>query len=147
MSINKLPLKNLYAWTIVLTAVTMIGGILSIISGIGIEITIPVAPDIPGGIILLLLGLLLATGLYEGMHDHTRWVQFGYTGIILILIFGVCTVIISGANLLSLMLEGEETDPVSILYSGYVWAAILALPIYPGLKTLLFGCSQDGAFS
>lgn len=146
MSINKLPHKNLYVWTVVLTAVTMIGGILSIITGIGIETAIPATPDIPGGIILLLLGSLLATGLYEGRHDHARWVQFGYTGIILILIFGVCTVIISGANLLSLMLEGEETDPVSILYSGYIWAAILAMPIYPGLKKLLFGCSQGGAF-
>jgi len=146
MSINKLPHKNLYTWTIFLTLVTIVGGILSIITGIGIETGIPATPDIPGGLILLLLGLLLATGLYEGMHDHARWVQFGYTGIILILIFGVCTAIISGANLLSLMIEGEQVDPVTILSSGFIWAALLALPVYPGLKKLLFGCSQGGAF-
>ncbi|WP_319538208.1 hypothetical protein [uncultured Methanospirillum sp.] len=143
MSINSIPHKNLYAWTVVLTVVTVFGGILAIISGIGIE-GIPVTPDIPGGCILLLLGALLATGLYEGSRDHARWVQFGYTGIILILIFGVCSVIISGANLLSLMIEGEAAEPVALISSGFIWAALLAIPAYPGIRNLLFGCSQEG---
>jgi len=145
MSFNNLPHKKLYAWTVVLTVVTLFGGILAIISGIGIEGT-PVTPDIPGGCILLLLGSLLATGLYEGSRDHARWVQFGYTGIILILIFGACSFIISGANLISLMIEGEVADPITLISSGFIWAALLAIPAYPGIKNLLFGCSQGGEF-
>ncbi len=145
MSINSTPHKNLYAWTVVLTVVTIFGGILAIVSGIGIE-GIPVTPDIPGGCILLLLGALLATGLFEGSRDHARWVQFGYTGVLLILIFGACSFIISGANLLSLMIEGEAAYPVSLISSGFIWAALLAIPAYPGIRNLLLGCSQGGEF-
>ena len=146
MSITSIPHQKLYLWTVVLTAVTLSGGILAILSGVGIE-GIPVTPDIPGGCILLLLGVILATGLYEGSRNHARWAQFGYTGIILILIFGACSFIISGANLLSLIIEGETADPVALISSGFIWAALLAIPAYPGIKNLLFNCSQGGDFS
>ena len=69
MSITSLPHKNLYVWTVVLTVVTIFGGILAIVSGIGIE-GIPVTPDIPGGCILLLLRVLLVRDAVPAARPH-----------------------------------------------------------------------------
>ena len=144
MSINRFPHTNLYLWTVVIAAVTIISGLFSLGAGLGIVSGLPVPADIPGGCILLLIGAILTTGIIEGRSDRARWVQYGYTGLLLLLIFGVSTVLISGANAISLMIEGELADIGSLMGSGFIWGAVLAIPAYPGIRSILFGCSQGG---
>lgn len=146
MPINRFPHTNLYLWTAVIAVVIIISGLLSLGAGLGIECGLPVPADIPGGCILLLIGAILITGIIEGRTDRARWVQYGYTGLLLLLIFGVCTLLISGANAISLMIEGEFVDMGSLIGSGFIWGALLAIPAYPGIRRILFGCSQGGAF-
>jgi len=146
MSINRFPHTNLYLWTAVIAAVTVISGLLSLGAGLGIVSDLPVPADIPGGCILLLIGAILITGIIEGRTDRAHWVQYGYTGLLLLLIFGVCTLLISGANALSLMIEGEFADIGTLCGSGFIWGALLAIPAYPGIRRILLGCSQGGAF-
>ncbi len=147
MSENRFPHTNLYLWTAVIAAVTLMMGLLSIGEGIGLIIDSPVTADIPGGCILLLIGAILITGIREGRKDRAHWVQYGYTGLLLLLIFGVCTFLISGANIVSLLIEGEPADFASMIGSGFIWGAILAIPIYPSIRQILFGCAQRGEFS
>ncbi|MDD1729141.1 MAG: hypothetical protein LUQ50_08725 [Methanospirillum sp.] len=146
MSIHRFPHTNLYLWTAVIATVTIIFGLVSLGTGLGIESGLPVPADIPGGCILLLIGAILITGIIEGRKDRARWVQYGYTGLLLLLIFGVCTLLIAGAQAISLMIEGEFTDMGTLTGSGFIWGAILAIPAYPGIRRILFGCSQGGAF-
>jgi len=142
MSSHHLPHANLYIWTAVITVVLVCSGLLSIGGGLGIDTGLPLAPDIGGGCILLLLGAILGTGLVEGNADRARFVQFGYAGLLLLLIFGVCTVIIFAAQALSLVLEGQAADWIPLTGSGFIWASIIALPLFPRIKKILFGCSQ-----
>ncbi len=146
MSINRFPHTNLYIWTAVIAAVIIISGLFSIGAGLGLVVGLPVPADIPGGCILLLIGAILITGILEGRTDRARWVQYGYTGLLLLLIFGVCTLLISGAQAISLMIEGEFADVGTLTGSGFVWGAILSIPAYPGIRRILLGCSQGGAF-
>ncbi len=142
MSTHHLPHANLYIWTAVIAVVVLCSGLLSIGGGLGIDTGIPVAPDVAGGCILILLGAILVTGLVEGNADRARFVQFGYAGLLLLLIFGVCTAIIFAAQALSLVLEGEAPEWVFLTGSGFIWASILAAPLYPRIRKILFGCSQ-----
>lgn len=147
MNMHQFPHSTLYLWTLVLSLITFISGLLTLGEGIGISTGLPVSPDIAGGFILLLLGIILMTGVYEGRNDRARWIQYGYTGILLLLIFGVCTILVNAANIIALMIEGETYDLFSILSSGFVWMALLALPAFSPIRNILFGCSQGGDFS
>lgn len=146
MSINRFPHTKLYLWTAVIAAVTVVSGLLSLGAGLGIVSDLPIPADVPGGCILLLIGSILITGIIEGRTDPARWVQYGYTGLLLLLIFGVCTLLIYGANAISLVIEGEFADTGILLGSGFIWGALLAIPAYPGIRRILFGCSLGGAF-
>ncbi len=146
MSITRYPHTILYLWTAVIAAVIIISGLLSLGAGLGIVSGLPVPSDVPGGCILLLLGAVLTTGIGEGRTDRARWVQYGYTGLLLLLIFGICTLLISGAEAISLMIGGESPDMGALLGSGFIWGAILAVPAFPGIRRILLGCSQGDAF-
>ncbi|MFH0967467.1 MAG: hypothetical protein V1862_07275 [Methanobacteriota archaeon] len=146
MSTNRFPHTNLYLWTGVIAAVTVVSGLLSLGTGLGIVSGLPTHADIPGGCILLLIGSILITGIIEGKTDRARWVQYGYTGLLLLLIFGICTLLISGANAFSLIIEGEFADIDTLCGSGFIWGAVLAIPAYPGIRRILLGCSQGGVF-
>jgi hypothetical protein len=136
--------KNLYHWTAVTAAVVLVSGFLSLGAGAGIITELPVSADIPGGFILLIIGALLITGLVEAKADSGQWVPFGYTGLLLLLIFGCCTLLISGADALTRIIDGEFADLTSLSGSGFIWGAILALPAYPGIRRLLSGCTNPG---
>ncbi|HWQ66154.1 MAG TPA: hypothetical protein VN372_04705 [Methanospirillum sp.] len=146
MVANRFPRTTLYLWTALIGAVTVINGLLSLGTGLGIVSGLPVPADIPGGCILLLIGAILITGVIEGKTDQARWVQYGYTGLLLLLIFGVCTVLISGAHAISLMIEGNFADFGNLFGSGFIWGALLAIPAYPDMRRILLGCSRGEAF-
>lgn len=147
MNTHQFPHSTLYLWTLVLSFMTIICGLLTLGEGVGVSSGFPIAPDIAGGCILLLLGIILMTGVYEGRNDRARWIQYGYTGILLLLIFGVCTILVNVANIIAVMIEGESYDFFSLLGSGFVWMALLALPAFSPIRNILFGCSQGGDFN
>ena len=135
---------GLYLWTAVIAVVVAVFGLFSLGAGIGIISESPVTSDIPGGCILLLIGALFLTGLIEGREDPGRWVQFAYTGLFLVLIFGVCTLVISGATVITQLMQGEVADVPAILGSGFFWGAVRALPVSPKIRNMFFGCSCQG---
>ena len=108
--------------------------------GLGIDTGLPVL-GYWRGMYPPLLGAILGPSV-EGNADRARFVQFGYAGLLLLLIFGVCTVIIFAAQALSLVLEGQAADWIPLTGSGFIWASIIALPLFPRIKKILFGCSQ-----
>lgn len=143
MAYKNFPQTFLYLWTGAVAVVTVISAILSLGEGIGISSGLPVTSDIPGGCILLLNGVILMTGVVEGRADRARWVQYGYIGLLLLLIFGSCTVLISGANSISMLIEGKSPDLLPLFGSGFVWAGILAIPAYPGVRKILFAAHRE----
>ncbi len=142
MSVTRFPHTCLYLWTAVVAAVTIISGLFSLGAGLGIDSGLLIPADPVGGCILLLIGAILVTGLWEGKIDRARWVQYGYTGLLLLLIFGAATILIGGADALSALMEGESADPGSMLWSGFIWGLLLALPAYPAISRILSGCSR-----
>ena len=135
------PHKYLHGWTAVVALVICIGGLLSIVEGAQIETGLPVHPDIMGGCILLLLGALLGSGFLKGQSDRPAWVSYSYVGSLLMLIFAGCMIFMGIADNLALVLEDEPVDLISLIGSGFIWGAILSIPLYTGSKALLYGCS------
>lgn len=44
------------------------------------------------------------------------------------------------------MIEGEFTDMGTLSGYGFILVALLTIPVYPGIRRILLGCCQDGAF-
>lgn len=144
MSETVYPHNYLYGWTGIVTVVTFIAGLLSILRGAEIVNGAYLLPDIPGGCILILLSAIFGTAYYKGRTDRPGWISFSYIGSLMLLIFAVCTVLINGGNYLGLIMGGEEGDAFTIISSTFIWAAIIAIPLYLGVSKLMYKCSCGG---
>ncbi|MBN1167694.1 MAG: hypothetical protein JXA44_11285 [Methanospirillaceae archaeon] len=144
MSDTTYPHGYLYGWTAVVAVTTFIAGLLSILEGAGIESDLFILPDIPGGCILLLISALFITAFLRGRSDRPGWISFSYIGGLLLLVFAGCVILIEAGNYLTLVMEGEEADMCTIISSAFVWAAILAVPLYYGVYKILYRSSCRG---
>jgi len=138
------PHNYLYGWTGIVSVATFIAGLLAILEGAGIVTGIYILPDIPGGCILILLSAVFGTAYHKGRTDRPGWISFSYIASLFLLIFALCSVLIQGGNYLAVIMEGEEADALTIISSSFIWAAIIAIPLYVGVSKLLYKCSCSG---
>ncbi|NLV27892.1 MAG: hypothetical protein GXY48_12135 [Methanomicrobiales archaeon] len=145
MSNTTYPHKYLYGWTVIVTLTTFIAGFLSILEGARIITRFFILPDIPGGCILILISFIFATAVMKGRSDRPGWISFSYVASLLLLVFAGCSVLIEGGNVLTTIMEGEEeANILTILSPGFIWAGIIAIPLYLGVSKLLYKCSCRG---
>ena len=145
MSNTTYPHKYLYGWTGIVALSTFIAGLLSILEGAGIAFGLSILPDIPGGCILVLLSLIFGTAVLKGRSDRPGWISFSYVASLLLLAFAGCSILVEGGNLLTAIMEGEEeVNLISILSPAFIWAGIIAIPLYMGVSKLMYKCSCRG---
>ena len=138
------PHTFLYGWTAVVALASFVGGLVSVLKGVGIGVDLCILPDIPGGCILILLSVILGTAVTKGRTDRPGWISFSYIGALLLLAFAVCAILVEGGTYLTRVIEGEEGNVLAIISSAFIWVAILALPLLVGISKLLSECSCGG---
>ncbi|KAF5086274.1 hypothetical protein DSECCO2_59060 [anaerobic digester metagenome] len=138
------PHQYLYGWTGLVALTTFIAGLLSILEGAGIVTGLFILPDIPGGCILIMISALFGSAFLKGKTDRPGWISFSYIGALLLVVFAGCAILVEGGNVLTLIMEGEEANLLTIISSSFIWAAILVLPLLAGVSKLLYGCSCGG---
>jgi len=144
MSNTSYPHQNLYGWTTIVALTTFVAGLISILEGAGIVTGLFILPDIPGGCILIMISLIFATAVLKGRSDRPGWISFSYIASLLLLIFAGCSILVEGGNFLTLVMEGEEADILNIISPGFIWAGIVAIPLYFGVSKILYKCSCGG---
>lgn len=144
MSETTYPHSYLYGWTVIVTLVSFLAGLLSILKGAGFITGLFILPDIPGGCILVLISALFATAVVKGKTDRPGWISFTSIASLLLLVFAGCAILVEGGNYLTLIMEGEEAEMVRIISSAFIWAGILAIPLFIGVSRILYRCSCGG---
>ncbi|MDD1723832.1 MAG: hypothetical protein LUQ07_01735 [Methanospirillum sp.] len=144
MSDTTYPHSYLYGWTTIVTLATFVAGLLSILEGAGFITGLFILPDIPGGCILVLISALFGTAVVKGKIDRPGWISFTYIACLLLLVFAGCAILVEGGDYLTLIMEGEEADIITIISSAFIWAGILAIPLFFGVSKILYRCSCGG---
>jgi hypothetical protein len=141
MSNTTYPHKYLYGWTVIVALATFIAGLLSLLEGAGIVTGLFILPDIPGGCILILISAIFGTAFLKGRTDRPGWISFSYIASLLLVIFAICSFLVEGGNYLTLVMEGEEANILTLFSPAFIWAGILAIPLYMGVSKILSKCS------
>lgn len=147
MTNTSYPHRYLYGWTAIVSIATLIAGLLAILKGAGVVADTFILPDIPGGCILIMLSALFGAAVLKGRSDRPGWISYSYIASLLLLIFAGCAILIEGGNYLTLIMEGEEVDILTIISSAFIWVGILTIPLQIGVSKLLYQCSCGGGCS
>ena len=80
--------------------------------------------DIAGGLILLLSGSILLTGLLS--HEKEEGIGYCFSGTLLLCIFALCTFSVFFGNVLSALIDGSAVDLSLLISSGFTWSSLPA---------------------